>query len=256
MPFTLAHPAAAIPFRRTPLILSAMVMGCCVPDFPYFLFQSQHSAYGHTIAGLFVLDLPLAIAALWVFHALIKQPLLLFLPAGMRRRLTTSVDRFRFWPGKRFLLIVLSVVIGAATHLVCDAFTHSDSWIYRHWAFERRTVELPASGAMGMYKVLEYAGSVAGLAVVAVWVWRWYRTTKPSAAPVARPERGFAAGLPVLAILGGTWCAWHHDGIALEIRPIVHFTADLVMAAISLFLLGLLVYGVILRQRRAVAVPV
>lgn len=256
VPFTLAHPAAAIPFRRTPLILSAMVMGCCVPDFPYFLFQSQHSAYGHTVAGLFVLDLPLALAALWVFHALIKEPMLLFLPAGMRRRLPASVNRFRFWPWQRFSLIVLSILTGSATHLGWDAFTHRDSWIYRHWAFLREACVLPAIGTMEMYKLLEYATSAAGLAVVAVWIWRWYRTTKPSAAPVARPGRRFAAGLPALAILGGAICAWHHDGMALQLRLIVHFTADLLMAAISLFLLGLLLYGVILRQRRAVPAPV
>lgn len=234
--------------------MSAIVMGCCVPDFPYFLFQSQHSAFGHTVAGLFVLDLPLAIAALWVFHAFIKQPMMLFLPAGVRRRLTTSVETFRFRPWKRFSLIVLSILIGTATHLVWDAFTHRNSWIYRNWALERGTVELPVIGAMEVYKLLEYATSVAGLAVLGLWIWRWYRTTKP--APVARPELGFAAGLPALAIVGGALCAWHHDGIALEIRPVVHFTADLLMAAISLFLLGLLIYGVILRRRRAVPLPV
>lgn len=233
-----------------------MLMGCCVPDFPYFLFQSQHSAFGHTIAGMFVLDLPLALAALWVFQAFIRQPMMLFLPAGMRRRLPDCVTSFRFWPWRRFSLIVLSILTGTATHLVWDAFTHRESWVYSHWALERRTLELPLIGPMEMYKLLEYASSVAGLAVVGVWVWRWYRTTAPSDAPVARPARGFAAGLPALALLGGAWCAWRHDGIALQIRLIVHFTADLVMAAISLFLLGLLLYGVILRQRRAEPVAV
>jgi hypothetical protein len=37
MPFTLSHAAAALLFRRTRLVLSAVVVGCCAPDFVYFL---------------------------------------------------------------------------------------------------------------------------------------------------------------------------------------------------------------------------
>ncbi|MSQ59664.1 MAG: DUF4184 family protein [Betaproteobacteria bacterium] len=40
MPFTIAHPAAALPLLR-PLrgfgVLSALVIGSMTPDFPYFL---------------------------------------------------------------------------------------------------------------------------------------------------------------------------------------------------------------------------
>ncbi len=261
MPFTLSHAAAAIPFRRTPLIMSAMVMGCFAPDFPRFLSLRPHTAFGHTFAGMLALDLPLALAALWLFHALIKQPMLLLLPAGMHRRLRTSVDAFPFWPPQRLSLIVLSILAGTATHLVWDAFTHRESWIYQNWTFLRGSVALPVTGAMKMYLLLEYASSVFGLAVVAVWIWRWYRTTQPSAAPAVRPAdapqgRTFLAVLPVLATLGGALRAYHKNGLHLQIRPLVHFTADTLTSAITFFLVGLLVYGVILRRQRAVPVSV
>ncbi len=261
MPFTLSHAAAAIPFRRTPLITSAIVMGCFVPDFPYFLSLSPHTYFGHTFAGMFVFDLPLAIAALWLFHAFIKQPASMFLPAGIRRRLTASMNTFPFWPSKRLSLIVLSILIGTATHLLWDSFTHCDSWIYQNWAFLRRSVELPVSGEIQMCKLLEYGSSIVGLAVVAVWIWDWSRTTKPSAAQVAQSgdaaqRRTFVAVLPVLATLGGALRAYHENGIHLQIRPIVHFTADLLISAITFFLLGLFVFGVILRLCRPVPVRV
>ena len=232
-----------------------------MPDFPYFFFQSQHSSFGHTFTGMFALDLPLGVAALCVFHALIKQPLMLFLPAGIRRRLTTSVNTFRFGPVKRFSLIVLSVLVGAATHLAWDAFTHRDNWMYEHWAFLRRTVELPGIGGMEMYKLLEYASSAVGLAVVAAWIWHWYRTTSPEVAPPAETRyapgmRAFVAVLPVVAIAGGALRAYLRDGLEMQIRSILHFAADLLMAAISILLLGLLVCGVILRQWKAVPVQV
>lgn len=259
MPFTLSHSAAAIPFRRTPLIMSAIVMGCFVPDFPYFLSLSPRMFFGHTFTGMFVFDLPLAIAALWLFHAFIKRPMLLFLPAGIRCRLTTNVNTFPFWPSERLSLIVLSILIGTATHLLWDAFTHPNSWIYQNWAFLRGAVELPVTGEMQKYKLLEYASSIFGLAVVAVWIWHWYRTTQPSAAPVAQPldaaqKRAFVAVLPILATLGGALRAYHENGIHLQIRSIVHFTADMLISAITFFLLGLFVYGVILRRYRTAPV--
>ncbi|HTV81841.1 MAG TPA: DUF4184 family protein [Acidobacteriaceae bacterium] len=258
MPFTLSHAAAAIPFRRTRLIMSAIVTGCFVPDFPHFLLLSRHVAFSHTIVGMFVLDLPLAIVALWIFHAFIKQPMLMFFPSGVRRRLTTSVDTFGFWPPERLSLIVLSILTGTTTHLLWDAFTHDNSWICQNWAFLRRWVDLPVTGGMPMYTLLEYASSVFGLALVAVWIWHWYRVSTPSAALVTQPmdaahRRAFVAALTVPAALGGALRSWLINGIHLQIRPIVHFTADMLVSAITLFLLGLLVCGVILRRNTSVS---
>jgi hypothetical protein len=73
MPFTLSHAAAVIPFRRTRLVMSALVMGCFAPDFPNLLFLSPDKSYGHTISGMFLLDLPLALAALWLFHSFTRS---------------------------------------------------------------------------------------------------------------------------------------------------------------------------------------
>jgi hypothetical protein len=261
MPFTFSHAAAVIPFRRTPFIMSALVMGCFVPDFPHFLSLSPQTSFSHTYEGMFLIDLPLALLALWLFHAFIKRPMLMFLPSGFRRRLRTSVNSFAFWPTERFSLIILSILIGITTHMVWDAFTHRTFWPYQHWAFLRSSVDLPVTGAMKMYLLLEYASSVVGLVIVAVWIWHWYRTTKPSVARIVEPEevtqrRNLVAVLPAIAILGGAVRAYHHEGLHFQIRPLVHFTADTIISAITFFLLGLLVYGVVLRQRRVAHVSV
>ena len=237
--------------------MSALVMGCFVPDFPYFLSLEPRMFYGHTFPGMFLLDLPLALASLWLFHAFLKQPMLMFLPAGFRRRLRTSVTSFRFWPVERFSLLVLSILIGTATHLVWDAFTHRTSWIYENWEFLRMPVQLPVAGEMDMYKLLEYASSAFGLAVVAVWIRHWYRTANPSAAPVAEPidqaqRITLVIALPALALLGSFLRAYHKDGIHLHLRPLVYITADTLISAITYFLLGLLVCGVFFRRHRAV----
>lgn len=257
MPFTLAHPAAAIPFRRSSLIMSAIVMGCLVPDFPHFVFMSTRVSFTHTVAGMFVLDLPVAFLMLWLFHTFLKQPILLFLPSGMRRRLVSSLDTFPFWPPERLGLIVVSILTGAATHLLWDAFTHDDSWICRNWTFLQDRVHLPAIGNMQIYSLLEYASSFLGVVVIAIWICHWYRTTRPPAQSVVPPlarvyKRAFLAVLPALALLGGALSSWHEHGIHLHIRPIVHFTADMLVAATTFFLIELFLFGLMLRRNRPV----
>ena len=232
--------------------MSALVMGCFVPDFSYLLSLSRRVSYSHTLPGMFLLDFPLALVALWLFHVFIKKPMLTFLPDGFRQRLRTSVASFSFWPSKRLSLIFLSILVGTVTHLGWDAFTHNTSWISENWTFLRRTVELPVAGEMRTYKLLEYGSSAFGLVVVAVWIWYWYRTTEPSAYPVAQSlnraqRRTFVATLPSLAILGGVLRAHHASGIHKGIRLLVYFTADTLISAITFFLLGLLLCGIIER---------
>lgn len=227
-------------------------MGCFAPDFSYLLSLSRGVPFSHTLPGMFLLDFPLALVALWLFHTFMKQRMLMFVPNGFRQRIRTSVTGFSFWPLEHLALIIFSILVGTATHLVWDAFTHNTSWIYQNWPFLRRSVELPDTGEMQMYKLLEYGSSAFGLAVVAVWIWYWYRTTEPSAHTVAQPLEGaqkssFVATLPAVAILGGILRVYHADGIHRGIRPLVHFSVDMLISAITFFLLGLLVCGIIER---------
>jgi hypothetical protein len=74
VPFTLAHGAAALPFRRLHLVFSGLLVGTFAPDFEYFLRLSPDDGFGHTLLGTFVLTLPLALLVLWLFHTFVKLP--------------------------------------------------------------------------------------------------------------------------------------------------------------------------------------
>ena len=254
MPFTLAHVAAALPFRRTRLEFSALVIGCCAPDFPYFLFLMPQGFYGHTLPGMFVFDLPVGLVALWLFHAYLKQPLRIFLPEGIRRRLRAGTNAFSFLPPARLALIVLSVLIGSATHILWDSFTHRTYWPYRHWRFLQLAVRLPMLGRVEMYKLLQYGSTLFGIGVLAIWAWLWYRATEPVESPAAEPftaaqRRAIVAILPVFAICCGIFFACETIGIPKEATPVIHFAANAVITGISSFVFGLLACGLILRKR-------
>lgn len=179
MPFTLAHTAAALPFRRLRLVPSAVVVGTVAPDCEYFLRFAARGGYGHTIPGAFLISLPLALVVLWMFHAIVKEPAVRLFPEAIRLRLTSQTGRFRFGGIERFLLIVVSALVGIATHLLWDSFTHDHTWPVRHWLLLRHTVYVPVLGGIPCYRLLQHASTIVGTLLLCVWFVGWYRAAEP-----------------------------------------------------------------------------
>lgn len=180
MPFTLAHAAAALPFRRTRLIPSALVVGTFAPDFEYFLRFAPLGPFGHTLRGALEFSLPAALIVLWLFHRFVKMALALVLPDSIQRRLTPYLGPFAFLGPARFVLIVFSILVGIATHIAWDSFTHPYTWLYFHWPFLSQSIYIPRLGFVRHCRVLQYISSVFGIGVLLLWGLRWYRSAKPS----------------------------------------------------------------------------
>lgn len=121
MPFTVSHAAAALPLRRARLVTSALVVGTMAPDFEYFLPLQAHDHFGHTFPGILVLTLPVALLVLWIFHTFVKASAAALLPRRLQSRLAGHLGKFRFGGLGRFLLIVLSILVGIATHILWDS---------------------------------------------------------------------------------------------------------------------------------------
>lgn len=162
MPFTFSHPAAAVPFARCGLPLSALVVGSCAPDFPYFLQLSTASRFGHSLIGVFVFCVPASLVALWLWHRVLDLPLHALLPPRYRR--IAPVD-FRFAPPRRFLLIVCAIIVGALTHIVWDSFTHANGFTVKHWAWLQMPVA-DSRGTLRLYKVLQHTSSLFGALIL------------------------------------------------------------------------------------------
>ena len=151
--------------------------GCLAPDFEYFL--GRHGAFGHKLPGIFVFDLPLAFAALWLFHHYAKEPLAACLPGGTRERFDVGPKSLEIHSFARFAMIVVSILVGIATHIIWDSFTHSGHWPTNHFHFFRYIVELPLFGARPVYAILQYLSSVFGVVAILIWYLLWYRNTPP-----------------------------------------------------------------------------
>ena len=173
MPFTPCHAAAAVPFVRCRLVLSALVAGSLAPDFLYFVTLSTSDKFGHTLPGAFLFSLPAALGALWLFHRVLKQPLLSLFPENHRQRLAAAAGEFRFGPPRRFLLVVASVLVGVFTHVIWDAFTHSYGWFVAH--FPVLTAPLGDFSHVRVYMVLQHGSTLVGAALLAFWYVRWLR---------------------------------------------------------------------------------
>lgn len=173
MPNPIAHPAAAIPFTKVGLVFSALVAGSLSPDFGYFMPWTTF--YMYTIPGLFLFNLPVGLAILLLFHVFVKWPLLSLLPISLQRRLYKHAYGFSWGPPKRFLLIVLSVLVGSMTHVIWDSFTHVYGWMVEQIAFLSIRI-----GGTPLYSILQDLGSLVGIGLLIYWLVRWLPTAPQS----------------------------------------------------------------------------
>ncbi|MGA9352920.1 MAG: DUF4184 family protein [Terriglobales bacterium] len=255
MPFTPAHIAAVLPFRRTRMLWSALVVGAVAPDLEYFLRMSPQGRYGHTLAGLFVFTLPLGLLTLWLFHAFVKAPFVDLMPDSLARRLASPGDKFRFGGPARFALLIASLLVGISTHLIWDSFTHGNTWPTRHLHALTQQVHLGSVGFVPFYKILQHLSTVVGLAILLVWFAMWYRGSgagsrdlrEPGPQPPDEwPTRKILAlaAIASIALLGAFFRALSSIGIPSNHSTLALFVGDFAASVIALLWWQLVALGI------------
>ncbi|MEV6160562.1 DUF4184 family protein [Streptomyces sp. NPDC052052] len=262
MPFTLSHAAAVLPAMRRngtargPLFASALVASSFAPDLTYYADTAIPGAmeFGqvtHSLWGVVTVDVLITAAAvgLWV---LLREPLVALLPKTWQGRVHAcvrgrrSVQRVR--DGGWF---ALSAAVGAATHVVWDAFTHHDRWGVRL---------VPVLGGsvahVPVFQWVQYGSSAVALAVLARFAVSGLRRAGVRPVPPSVPVLGRRARWSAVAVLGlcvllgvahrcARWYAYFgHVDTPLDIIPTACFGAGAGLAA------GLVLYGVWMRLRR------
>jgi Domain of unknown function (DUF4184) len=168
MPFTFSHPAIVLPLISKKLRLSAtgLIIGSIIPDFEYFIRMKDSSRYSHTWPGLFWFDLPLALLVCFIYHLIVRNPLFDNLPMFLKERfiIYKKFNWIKYFL-KSWIIVFISVLIGAASHILWDAFTHESLF------FVERDPELSTLMKIGTinlagYRFLQLSNSIIGLAVV------------------------------------------------------------------------------------------
>ncbi|MEV4053404.1 DUF4184 family protein [Amycolatopsis sp. NPDC049688] len=191
MPFTLCHPAAVLPLARRPLVPSALVAGSVAPD--VFWFVPRLPGVGltrtHEFASVLWLDPLIALVLLAVFHVLLKRPMLALAPRPLAERLPRGFS----WKNPGW--IAVSLVLGAATHVGWDAFTHKDSGL--------PFLSTPLVTGVDVGRLIQLISTIAGAAVLGWWLVRWYRRAPAEPAPPrTRHPRSATAFLAAGAVAG------------------------------------------------------
>jgi hypothetical protein len=173
----------------------------------------------------------------------------MLLPEALRRRLPDAGAKFRFDGPTRCLLIVSSILVGIATHLIWDSFTHTNTWPYHHSAMLRHSFTLPIVGEMPLYKILQHSSTVVGMAIVGVWLLIWFRTTPPSTVltkSVSPTRKAIVIAVMVMiALVGATL-----RGLAGTLPgnfSVKHFVARAVVTAMALTWWQVLAYGLLVK---------
>ncbi len=199
MPFTLAHPAAVLPLRHwcpRPLSFPALVAGSLSPDAGYCLGHSDLDVFSHSFAGSVVFCLPVGVLLLAVFHVF-RSYAVRDLPARAKenvRDLSMFAPTVAFSPvivrprwkllsgAASAAVVVLSILVGAWTHIMWDSFTNNEGWVGARVPALQTPLLLLAGHQVRICHLLWYACSFAGVA----WLWLAYANRNQSEASVRR----------------------------------------------------------------------
>jgi hypothetical protein len=207
VPFTVSHVVAVLPLRagRTGLLLATppLVIGSMAPDLPSVVGALSLRDLTHQLVGAFTVDVAIT-AVGCVVWALVLRPVVADLVPGLAARWGPLRRSERPW-AVRAGLWYLAAAIGCLTHVVWDAFTHAGG-AGRAWIpFQRVDVWI--------FETLQVVSSIVGLAVLAWWTLRWWRSHPPvgeqwndhAPAPMVRRRRTVLA---VAVVLSATaWAA-------------------------------------------------
>ncbi len=167
MPFTFSHPAIVLPFccsKKIPVSVTGLVAGSMIPDFEFLFLLRESDYWGHLWPGVLLLNIPLAIISSFIFHLLIRNCLILHLPKFFRLRLQCFIEfNWTAYFKKKFAAFLICTILGIASHLFLDAFTHRDGAIAQQANFFYYTV---STLRLPIYFLLQIVFSLLGAAYI------------------------------------------------------------------------------------------
>ena len=231
MPFTFSHPAIVLPLKKIAgetLSLTGLIIGSLTPDFEYFIRMSVRSIYSHTVFGLFWFDLPFGLLLTFIYHLVVRDPLISQLPEILNRKLSTFkyFDWLAYFK-QNWVIVLVSILIGVASHIFWDDFTHPSGYFVGRFGFLQHkiafgNVRIPA------FTILQHLSSIVG-GVIVVFAILGLKTNL-----TVRSEKRTAYWLSVGSITILIFVIWIFTGLNL------HLYGNIVVSFISASLIGVI----------------
>ncbi|KAB8193449.1 DUF4184 family protein [Nonomuraea phyllanthi] len=252
MPFTPSHIAAVVPLISSERVRRfadpwALALGAMVPDLPIFLPILPDYTDWHSWRGVVTIDLLAVLVLLPLFHWVFRDPLISLLPQSLAGRAAALAPaRLPFLP------MVAGAIVGAASHLLWDSFTHSRGVVeWGPW------LSVTVLGVIPLFRLLQYTSSVVGLALVAWWGWRGLSAMPPVPVPgalrIAPRVRAAVLGLCAAGTVAGAllWPLVDEPSPALGLPSVITKTGAGTVIGLCLVLTC---YAVVWQVRRRMAV--
>jgi hypothetical protein len=171
MPFTLAHPAAVLPFRRfCPGFFDfpALIIGSLSPDVGYFFGRWNMEKFSHSLAGSIEFCLPVGVVLTGFFYGL-RHPVVEMLPDRQRKFFMPLCCQAIGSPWK----VICSLLVGIWIHLFFDSFTHKHGWLVENFPALQTPIVALGYHTFRIFNLLWYACSWAGVAWLYLEWERW-----------------------------------------------------------------------------------
>ena len=175
MPLTFCHPAIVLPLKKLKpnwFSMTGLIIGSMSPDLEYFSRMEILATHSHLFWGVLYFDLPIALIYCFVFHLFVRNILINHLPDFFKERFAQflNFDWINYF-NKHWLIVIVSIIIGAYSHLFLDAFTHE-------WGYFAKLI--PALQEVWFtkpievkgYKFLQHFSTFLGAIFIAFWIYK------------------------------------------------------------------------------------
>ena len=156
--------------------MTGLIIGSMAPDFQSFIIPDGDKTQSHTWWGIIWFCIPVSLLIAFVFHLSIREMLISHLPRMFQIKFARYKDfdwisRFkRYWP-----VVIVSVLIGGASHLFWDSFSHFNGFFIRDNASLQGNAEIGGK-SIEIPFLIQYLNSGIGLLIVVIAILQVPRT--------------------------------------------------------------------------------
>lgn len=184
MPFTIAHPAIVLPLLKSKRISStALIIGTMVPDFKFYIQLKENKLTNDQGLIMIWFDLILVVILSHLFHRLLKKPLIDHLPIRWSQKTQKHLHiDWKDYASRNKLTVLSSAIIGIASHIIWDAFTHYNGFFVESIPFLSSDIFIFGYGVK-LFFTLQIIFSALGLGVLVYYIYKnefilgFYRST-------------------------------------------------------------------------------